>query len=128
MPRSRRTLESRQNMDDDKISTLEEELRKAKSAAIEAERNYEEVSTVLYSSSFFSRSLLLLRCEYLAEKNNFYIECCVLRWWTFSYSLLWSVSEDVKTSLNKSADARAVLRESLLENRTYVSCESQVAQ
>ena len=41
--RSRRTLESRQNMDDDKISTLEEELRKAKAVAIEAERNYEEV-------------------------------------------------------------------------------------
>jgi len=41
--RSRRTLESRQNMDDDKIMMLEDELRKAKSIAIEAERNYEEV-------------------------------------------------------------------------------------
>ena len=43
VPRSRRTLVSRQNMDDDKISQLEEELRKAKSVAVEAERNYEEV-------------------------------------------------------------------------------------
>lgn len=41
--RSRRTLESRQNMDDDKIATLEEELRKAKAVAVEAERSYEEV-------------------------------------------------------------------------------------
>jgi len=30
-------------MDDDKISMLEDELRKAKSVAVEAERNYEEV-------------------------------------------------------------------------------------
>jgi len=42
--RSRRTLETRQNMDDDKITVLEEELRKAKAVAIDAERNYEEVS------------------------------------------------------------------------------------
>ena len=41
--RSRRTLESRQNMDDDKIAMLEEELRKAKAMAVDAERNYEEV-------------------------------------------------------------------------------------
>ena len=45
--RSRRTLESRQNMDDDKISMLEEELRKAKAIAVEAERNYEEVCFIL---------------------------------------------------------------------------------
>lgn len=51
--RSRRTLESRQNMDDDKISMLEEELRKSKSVAIEAERNYEEVRC-LDSSSLFT--------------------------------------------------------------------------
>jgi len=30
-------------MDDDKIATLEEELRKAKAVAVEAERSYEEV-------------------------------------------------------------------------------------
>jgi len=34
-------------MDDDKIAMLEEELRKAKSIAIEAERNYEEVCVFL---------------------------------------------------------------------------------
>jgi len=50
--RSRRTLESRQNMDDDKISMLEDELRKAKSVAVEAERNYEEVNDVWIFSAF----------------------------------------------------------------------------
>jgi len=40
-------------MDDDKISMLEEELRKSKSVAIEAERNYEEVRC-LDSSSLFT--------------------------------------------------------------------------
>jgi len=70
MARSRRTLESRQNMDDDKITMLEEELRKAKSVAIEAERNYEEVCCScscivcgyfsLMSAFLISFSLLLL--------------------------------------------------------------------
>jgi len=49
--RSRRTLESRQNMDDDKITMLEDELRKAKADAIEAERNYEEVCFLAFHFS-----------------------------------------------------------------------------
>jgi len=60
--RSRRTLESRQNMDDDKISMLEEELRKAKAVAIEAERNYEEVlfTCFIFSPFTFDFCFLIL--------------------------------------------------------------------
>ena len=60
--RSRRTLESRQNMDDDKITMLEEELRKAKSVAIEAERSYEEVLCYVLICVLLSFSLFHCCC------------------------------------------------------------------
>lgn len=45
--RSRRTFESKQNLDDDRMSQMEEHLRLAKYTANESERKYEEVSHVL---------------------------------------------------------------------------------
>jgi len=71
--RSRRTLESRQNMDDDRISMLEEELRKAKAIAVEAERNYEEVDC------FLSRLLPTLTLSAIAY-------CAVFTLFGFPYS------------------------------------------
>jgi len=85
VPRSRRTLVSRQNMDDDKISQLEEELRKAKSVAVEAERNYEEVWCffcvfLLYFSFHFdcwwNKHLMHAQCFKLT--CDFYVHLCVL--------------------------------------------------
>ena len=46
--RSRRTLENRQNRDDEKISILEGQLRQVTAAASEYERKYEEVSMANY--------------------------------------------------------------------------------
>lgn len=43
--RSHRTFSNRQNMDDDRMATLEEQLQLTKTSAHESERKYEEVGT-----------------------------------------------------------------------------------
>lgn len=50
--RSRRSLESKQNMDDDKMTQLEEQLRIIKAGANESERKFEEVVAACDACSY----------------------------------------------------------------------------
>jgi len=84
--RSRRTLESRQNMDDDKITMLEEELRKAKAVAIEAERGYEEVRSVCCLWFLSTFLLLLLLWIFSAFVFSFVFATEEIQTYTLNYS------------------------------------------
>jgi len=52
--RSQRSLSSRQNLDDDRMTNLEEQLQLTKNSAHESERKYEEVGTGFMTLEFRS--------------------------------------------------------------------------
>jgi len=59
-------------MDDDKILMLEEELRKAKSIAVETERNYEEVAISFTIFAFlYVYAVVYIVVRYFSKKMHY---------------------------------------------------------
>jgi len=78
--RSRRTLESRQNMDDDKIAMLEDQLKQLKSASGEYERKYEEVRVTKKLFVAFALFCVLLSRELELVLFGEFLRCLLGFW------------------------------------------------